>query len=254
MKTEDGHASFQGGRDAVGKVGTALQPVTRIIGHGILDLPMIRKYVRAGTYLPGTSPRRWGGGARGACPGMKHPGLRPGALPGRGTGGPTRRRGRRPGRGVAGAGVLRSDAACVVVFSFPDRPPPTCDAAAVDVCYGNAVWDISYSVKHLAVFVKLGAAVGAACVRSRVGALKVYLKPTQSPRPRRGCPPPALVRIVVGKHSAKMSLHLEKLMGPEIRTEEQLELARQQNWRSRRGREPDAESVTAGGRPLALDA
>merc|ERR1719271_363260 len=55
MRTEDGHASFQKVAETrVGKVLKPYNPVTRIVGHGILDLPMIGKYVRAGTYLPVT--------------------------------------------------------------------------------------------------------------------------------------------------------------------------------------------------------
>ena len=84
MKTEDGHASFQ--RVAETRVGKVLQPynpVTRIIGHGILDLPMIGKYVRAGTYLPVTYHHGSGqGGAKGRVSWYEAPGLRPGALPG----------------------------------------------------------------------------------------------------------------------------------------------------------------------------
>ena len=77
MKTEDGHASFQKVAETrVGKVLRPYNPITRIIGHGILDLPMIGKYVRAGTYLPVTyhHGRCVGKEAqRGACPGMEHP-------------------------------------------------------------------------------------------------------------------------------------------------------------------------------------
>ena len=77
MRTEDGHASFQKVAETrVGKVLRPYNPITRIIGHGILDLPMIGKYVRAGTYLPVTyhHGRCVGKYAqKGACPGMEHP-------------------------------------------------------------------------------------------------------------------------------------------------------------------------------------
>ena len=98
MKTEDGHASFQRvPRRLAGKVLQPYNPVTRIIGHGILDLPMIGKYVRAGTYcpLPTTTWHDGQGGAKGACPGMEHPAFAHFSLPTRSsrtTCGPTRRR------------------------------------------------------------------------------------------------------------------------------------------------------------------
>ena len=54
MKTEDGHARSRGWPRRASARCYGPNPVTRIIGHGILDLPMIGKYVRAGTYLPVT--------------------------------------------------------------------------------------------------------------------------------------------------------------------------------------------------------
>ena len=63
----------------VGKKLTPFTPITGIVGHGILDLPMIGKYVRAGSYLPVTyhHGRCVGKEAqRGACPGNMFPAFR----------------------------------------------------------------------------------------------------------------------------------------------------------------------------------
>ena len=149
MKTEDGHASFQ--RVAETRVGKVLQPynpVTRIIGHGILDLPMIGKYVRAGTYLPVTyhHGRCVGKEAqRGACPGMKHPAFAQGRGPTSRSSRTTCARTRRRRPTSRGAATTASDVLAerfqrrAFVFSFPgpgwcvSRIPRRADAAAVDV-------------------------------------------------------------------------------------------------------------------------